>query len=34
MTLRGGRIVWDQYGLACPHWQDAGDYRMFENPLA
>jgi dihydroorotase len=34
MTLRGGRIVWDQYGLACPHWQDAGDYRMLENPLA
>lgn len=34
MTVRGGRIVWDEYGLACPHWQDAGEYRMLENPLA
>jgi dihydroorotase len=26
-TLRAGQIAWDEYGLSCPHWEEAGDYK-------
>ena len=26
-TLRAGQIVWDEYGLSCPRWEEAGDYK-------
>lgn len=28
MTLRAGAVVWDDQGLSCPRWEDAGDYKM------
>jgi dihydroorotase len=30
VTLRAGQVVWDEYGLSCPRWEDAGDYKMLQ----
>ena len=30
MTVRGGRIVFDEEGLAFPEWQTAGEYEVIE----
>ena len=28
VTLRAGQVVWDEYGLSCLPWEEAGDYKM------
>jgi hypothetical protein len=32
LTIRAGRLVFDQDGLAFPEWQTAGDYEVIPIP--
>jgi len=30
LTLRTGEVLWDDEGLSCQAWEDAGDYKVLK----